>query len=60
MTTLEIELNRETIEAGRTFSARAVEEVSHVIARWIAENAIEHWDRTGVPPTRAVLRVELQ
>lgn len=57
---LEIVLERVTIERGRTFSVLAVERVARDIAVWIAEETAKRWDTTGVPPTRAVLKIELQ
>jgi hypothetical protein len=55
--TLELVVERGHIEAGRTFSAEAMDTLNDDMATWVGTRITRRWERTQEPPTR--LRVTI-
>lgn len=60
-TTIELQVERETIEPGRSFSVEAMEELGVAMKMWVATRIARRWDATDVPPTavKVTLTVEV-
>jgi len=44
-------IERDTIEAGRTFSADALDDLVALLRLWVATRIEARWEHTGEPPT---------
>lgn len=53
-----LEVGRDTIQEGRSFSEEAMEELNDQILAWIGSRVMRRWDATSEPPS--VLRVEMK
>ena len=49
--TLEIEVVRETIQEGRSFSSDAMDGAIESASAWIGSRVMRRWNETGEPPT---------
>jgi hypothetical protein len=59
--TIDLHVERETIEPGRSFSREAMEELGVQMSMWVATRVARRWDATDVPPTalKVTLIVEM-
>lgn len=55
---IDLEVQRNRIEHGLTFSADAMEKLYDEIVVWVGTRIARRWDETNEPPT--LLRVELR
>lgn len=53
--TITLEVMRETIQPGRSFSPEAMDALTFRMIAWVGTRLMRQWDATGVPPT--VVRV---
>lgn len=55
--TIELVIKRQRDQAGRSFSAAAMDVLTQAATAWIGTRIINRWDRTSEPPT--ICRVEI-
>jgi hypothetical protein len=55
--TLELVVERAHIEAGRSFSSEAMDELNLDMATWVGTRITRRWERTHEPPTRVSVTI---
>lgn len=58
--TVTIEVQREIVEEGRSFSAEALDHAAWTAKQWIGSRVMRRWNETGEPPTACKITVTVE
>jgi hypothetical protein len=57
---ISFEVRRETVQHGRSFSAKAMESLHEEMMTFIGARLVERWESTGEPPTVMTVKISVQ
>ena len=57
---LEIEVPPQLIRRETTFSEEAFLTIGPIVTRWAAEQVMAYWNQRNVPPTRMVIKAQIE